>query len=242
MVTLKNNPPSYDIFIYFGEICEVLHLNYRVQELKNEGRCGDLFLVVQTSRIVEEGNQNVLLKFIIKIIRMKGFREMDLEILRKAIESDKVEEAESIFEEVGKNKQENAIPLLIEYLKSTDNHRLRNSIAITLSDIGSDKAIEPLIEMINNPKTLGYRGTLLYALNPFDCSAHLETLVYHLLSGNFEVQSNSYQLIEENIKSDVTDEVLLKCILKVKKELEEIERQQDIVSDALEMLFSIKKI
>lgn len=183
-----------------------------------------------------------MLKLIIKIIRLKGFGELDLEILRKAIEGGNVEEAESKLEEVGINKYENAVPLLIEYFKSTDNHRLRNSIAITLSDIGNEKAINPLIEMINDPKTLGYRGTLLYALKPFDCSAHLETLVYHLLTGNFEVQANSFQLIEENIKSDITDEVLLKCILKIKKELDEIERQQDILTDALEMLFSVKKI
>jgi hypothetical protein len=173
---------------------------------------------------------------------MKGFGEMDLEILNKALEGGSVEEVEGILEEAGINKYENAVPLLIDYLKSTENHWIRNAIAITLSDIGSKKAIEPLIEMINHPKTLGYRGSLLYALKPFDCSAHLETLVYHMLTGNFEVQANSYQLIEENIKADVTDEVLLKCIIKVKQQLDELERQQEILSDALEMLFSFKKI
>ncbi|MFD4707950.1 HEAT repeat domain-containing protein [Gottfriedia sp. NPDC058432] len=166
---------------------------------------------------------------------------MDLEIIRKVIESDKVESAERILEEIGETKQENCIPLLIEYLKSTDNHRIRNSIAIALSDIGSKKAIEPLIEMINDPKTLGNRGSLFYALKAFDCSAHLETLVYHLLTGNFEVQANTFQLIEENINSDINDEVLSKCILKVKEELNELERQKDILSDALEMLKSFKK-
>ncbi|WP_246359060.1 hypothetical protein [Paenibacillus phytorum] len=77
--------------------------------------------------------------------------------------------------------------------------------------------------MINHPKTLGARGTLLFALKPFDCSGHLETLVYHLITGNFEVQAEAYQLIEA-INSEVTDEVLLKCILKVKDGLNEIER------------------
>ncbi|WP_088070001.1 HEAT repeat domain-containing protein [Gottfriedia luciferensis] len=166
---------------------------------------------------------------------------MDLEIIRKVIESDNVESAEKILEEIGETKQENCIPLLIDYLKSTKNHRIRNSIAIALSDIGSEKAIEPLIEMINDPKTLGFRGSLFYALKAFDCSSHLEVLVYHLLTGNFEVQANSFQLIEENINSDVNDEVLLKCILKVKEELNEIERQKEILLDALEMLNSFKK-
>jgi HEAT repeat protein len=118
---------------------------------------------------------------------------------------------------------------------------LRNSIAITLSDIGNEKAIEPLIDMINHPKTLGARGTLLSALKPFDCSPHLETLVYHLITGNFEVQFQAYELIEE-INSGVSDEVLLRCILKVKDGINEIERQHDILSDTLERLFTLKKI
>ncbi|XRG80769.1 hypothetical protein V5E38_10895 [Rossellomorea sp. GAMAL-10_SWC] len=42
-----------------------------------------------------------------------------------------------------------------------------------------------------------------------NCTAHLKTLVQHLLTGNFEVQANSFQLIEENINSVVNDEVLL---------------------------------
>lgn len=125
---------------------------------------------------------------------------------------------------------------------STNNSRLRNSIAITLSDIGNEEVVKPLIDIINDPKTLGNRGTLLYALKPFDCSDYLETLIYHLITGNYEVQMESYELIKENINSEITDEVLLNCILKIKKELDEIERQQDIFSDTLEMLFSLKKI
>ncbi|WML45455.1 HEAT repeat domain-containing protein [Neobacillus sp. PS3-40] len=167
---------------------------------------------------------------------------MDLLILRKALESNNVEELKCILSEIGEKTDTNFIHLLIEHLKRTDNHMVRYVIAHYLSDIGSEEAVEPLVELLNDPKTLGYRGTLLYALKPFDCSAHLETLVYHLLNGNFEVQANSYQLIEENINSEITDEVLLNCILKVKKELDEIERQQDILADALEMLFSLKKI
>lgn len=166
---------------------------------------------------------------------------MDTQKLIYALENVMVEEAECLLEQVGKSKIKDAVPLLIRFLKSTENHRIRNSIAIALSDIGDEEAVTPLMEMINDPKTLGYRGSLLYALKPFDCSAYLETLVHHLLTGNFEVQANSYELIEDNIKSTISDEVLLNCIVKVKKELGEIELKKDILSDALEMLFSLKK-
>jgi HEAT repeat protein len=165
-----------------------------------------------------------------------------IEALRNALDTESVEEAESILEKVGQNKYKDAVPLLISYLISTENHRIRNSIAIALSDIGDKIAVKPLIEMINDPKTMGYRGSLLYALKPFDCSSHLETLVNHLMTGNYEVQLNSYELIEENIKSPISDEVLLNPISKVKNKLKEIERQKEILTDALDILFSLKKI
>jgi HEAT repeat protein len=166
---------------------------------------------------------------------------MDINSLRLILENDKFDEAEVILEEIGNSKNKEAIPLLVEYLKSTENVLLRNSIALALSDIGNTEAVQPLIDVINDPKTLGNRGTLLYALEPFDCSAHLETLIYHLITGNFEVQAQAYQLIE-SINGKISDEILFKCILRVKEELNEIERQQEILSDTLETLFSFKKI
>lgn len=166
-------------------------------------------------------------------------KDMDFELLRLAVEDDNHDDVEMILDEIRSSQNKEAIPLLIKYLKSTENVLIRNSIALTLSDIGSEEVVQPLIDVINDPKTMGARGTLLYALEPFDCSAHLETLVYHLITGNFEVQAHAYQLIEK-INGEISDEVLLKCIIKVKKELNEIERQQEILADALEMLFDFK--
>ncbi|MBD7943208.1 HEAT repeat domain-containing protein [Psychrobacillus sp. Sa2BUA9] len=165
---------------------------------------------------------------------------MDNSSLRFAIENEKFDEAEIILEEISRSKDIQAIPLLIEYLQRTENPLLRNSIALTLSDIGNEEVVQPLIDVINDPKTLGYRGTLLYALEPFDCSAHLETLIYHLINGNFEVQAQAYQLIE-SIKGEISDEVLLNCIIEVKEELNDKERQIEILSDTIETLCTFKK-
>ncbi|MGC8230874.1 HEAT repeat domain-containing protein [Pseudobacillus badius] len=165
---------------------------------------------------------------------------MDINSLRAVLEKEKLDEAKILLEEIGKSKNIEAVPLLVEYLKSTENVLLRNSIALTLSDIGSEEAVQPLIEVINDAKTLGHRGTLLYALEPFDCSAHVETLVDHLINGNFEVQAQAYQLIEA-INGRIPADTLFNCILKIKEELNEIERQQEILSETLDTLFSFKK-
>ncbi|WP_409294247.1 HEAT repeat domain-containing protein [Peribacillus sp. SCS-26] len=163
-------------------------------------------------------------------------------VLIDALMNERLEEAASLLEKAGQMKDKEAVPILINYLKSTENHNLRNSIALALSDIGDEKAVKPLIEMINDPKTLGHRGSLLYALKPFDCSAYLETLIKHLLTGNLEVQLTSFELIEENVHSPVRDEVLLNSILKVKNELSEIERKKDLFTEALETICTLKEV
>ncbi|MEK4246421.1 HEAT repeat domain-containing protein [Psychrobacillus sp. FSL K6-2684] len=160
--------------------------------------------------------------------------------LKLAIENERFDETEIILEEISKSKDIQAIPLLIGYLRSTENALLRNSIALTLSDTGNEDVVQPLIDVINDPKTLGYRGTLLYALEPFDCSAHIETLVYHLINGNYEVQAQAYQLIK-SFKKEIPNEVLLDCISNVREELNEIERKVDLMSDTLETLCALKK-
>jgi hypothetical protein len=93
--------------------------------------------------------------------------------------------------------------------------------------------------MINEPKTLGYRGTLLYSLGPFDCSEYLDSLVYHLITGNFEVQAEAFQLIEA-MKGIILNEMLIKSMETLKDELSELERKHDVLSETLERLYSSK--
>jgi hypothetical protein len=165
---------------------------------------------------------------------------MDLDALRLALENEQVNTVEEILKGVNKSEGSEALPLLIGHLKITENPLLRNAIALVLRDLENDIVVQHLIDVINDPKTLGARGTLFYALEPFDCSAHLETLVHHLITGNFEVQAQSFQLIE-SIDEGVSDEVLLKCLIKVKQELTETERRRDILTETLEQLFTLKK-
>lgn len=164
---------------------------------------------------------------------------MDLELLKKSLETDDLKEVEHLLDVVGTRKIKEAIPLLVEFLKRTDNHQLRNQIAICLSDIGENEVVKPIIDMINDPKTLGYRGTLLYSLGPFDCSEHLDSLVYHLITGNFEVQAEAYQLIEA-IEGKIPNEMLLKSIESLKDEISELECKHEVLSETLKRLYSFK--
>ncbi|TWT00943.1 HEAT repeat domain-containing protein [Planomicrobium sp. CPCC 101079] len=163
---------------------------------------------------------------------------MYFKVLESALENNDVERADRLLSEMSIDQHHEAIQILIKHLSQTSDKNLRNLLAITLRDIGNEEAISPLINLINDPRTLGSRGTLLYALEPFDCTEHLETIVHLFLTGNFEVQAGAYQLIE-SMDGKVPADVLLKSLQKVKEQLNEIERQQELHTDVLDFLFDL---
>ncbi|MDN7245564.1 hypothetical protein [Planococcus shenhongbingii] len=164
---------------------------------------------------------------------------MDIQRLESAIKIDDVEEARRLLSEVSPDQDHAAVPILIKHMTQTPNKKLRDALAMALRDIGNEEAVFPLIDLINDPKTLGNRGTLLYALEPFDCTGHLETIVHHFLTGNFEVQAMAHQLLE-SMDGKVPSDALLKSLQKVKEQLNEIERQREVHTDILDILFELK--
>lgn len=164
---------------------------------------------------------------------------MNFENLAAVIKNNDIDQAIDIIEEIGTAKNEQAVPILIQYLQSTENHLLRNAIAIALSDIGKEEAVEPIIGMIRDSRTIGHRGTLLYALQPFDCSQYIELLVECVCKGNFEVRKNSFELLANSIKSDISIQTQLKLIQYVNNELDELKDKIELTYEVLELLINI---
>jgi HEAT repeat protein len=161
---------------------------------------------------------------------------MNLYLFESAMEINDIGKAKKLLTEMSAEPNYDAVPVLIKHITETENPEMRDALAIALRDIGSEEAVAPLIDLINDPKTIGNRGTLLYALEPFDCTEHLEAIVHQFLTGNFEVQAEAYQRIEA-MNRKVPPETLLKSMKQVKEQLNEMERQQELHRDVLEFLF-----
>lgn len=163
---------------------------------------------------------------------------MNIELFESAMENNDLEEARKLLPDISAARNFEAVPILIKYITQTEVPEMRNALALALRDIGSGEAVSPLIALLKDPKTLENRGTLLYALEPFDCTEHLEVIVHQFLTGNFEVQAEAYQRIEA-MNGIVPPEVLLKAMKGVKEQLNEIERQQELHDDVLDFLFEL---
>lgn len=89
---------------------------------------------------------------------------------------------------------------LIQDLESPSSS-VRDKAAIDLMDIGSEGAVGPLLQAISKPENRNHRGTLVYALGAFNCEPFLEILVDLVLTGNFEVSTGAFGIIEESATS-----------------------------------------
>jgi hypothetical protein len=68
-------------------------------------------------------------------------------------------------------------------------------------DLGDVRAVPELLHAIARPENVNHRGTLVYALSAFEPSPHLEALVALVLTGNFEVSTGAFSILEAAVLS-----------------------------------------
>ncbi|MDP4147034.1 MAG: HEAT repeat domain-containing protein [Bacillota bacterium] len=164
---------------------------------------------------------------------------MKLDILKNKIKNNEIDEATKMVSEIGKSGFKAATEDLIKYLEETTSSKLRNAIAIALSDLGAQDSIVPIMKLLKDPKTLGNRGTLLYALEAFDCTSYFDDIIEFLFVDNFEVSHQSLSLIESSVKQ-IDSKALDRYNSKIKAEINKAEEKIEFLSDALELLSKIK--
>lgn len=70
---------------------------------------------------------------------------------------------------------------------STDDSDVRNQLAMDLAETGDLRVKAALLSLIQRPDLTNRRGTLVYALESFDCGDQAPLLLELVTSGNFEV-------------------------------------------------------
>ncbi|WP_270170244.1 HEAT repeat domain-containing protein [Paenibacillus sp. SYP-B4298] len=154
------------------------------------------------------------------------------ERLDRLIIEGKIEEAIKTIQFIGDTKDGSYMNTLIMHLKSTENNKLRNDIALALSDLGDRIAVEPLIEVLVHPKTKGSRGTLLYALENLDYRSHIETITGFIGEDTLEASMQSLLLLE-NIVDCLSDLEKERCRNIIKPKLKS---NNEMLEEALELL------
>ncbi len=128
-----------------------------------------------------------------------------------------------------------SVKILIELLQKTSDPVIRNAAAVGLRELGDERALYPLVSLINDVKTEGCRGTLIYALEGFDCSSLLPFLIEQIITGNFEVSHQAFSVIE-SINVEIDSETLDIYTQRVKDALLQNDEKVDLLEDLIDLL------
>lgn len=126
---------------------------------------------------------------------------------------------------------------LMDALMTTCDGNLRNSIALRLSDIRSEALVGAVTQLVEDPKTIGNRGTLLYAIQDLDYSGKLDALLPLLGSSSFEVSREAFNLIEPYLHSLSPDQQKTLQVL-LNQQIENLQEELSFKQEILHALTS----
>jgi hypothetical protein len=164
-----------------------------------------------------------------RVVAGNTFMDKEIFKLREEIKSNVWETCLSAADRLADMGTEESVQLLVDYLQSNENFT-RNAAALGLMRTGNQKYLSPLINRIKELGPQEEIGTLVYALESFDCNTILLDIVSLYLEGNFEVRQATTNILNEQ-SFQVT-----------KKELEKIEKQledHDYALDSFKINYQI---
>lgn len=127
---------------------------------------------------------------------------------KRQLESQNDALVEKTIQEIVEENLSDTIPILINLLGNKSS-RIQNAAAIGLSDLNAIAALPEIINAINSKNC--NRGSLLYALQKFDCHNYVNKLVPLICNGSFEEAEMTLQILES--MEGALDEMKLKYAL-----------------------------
>lgn len=146
------------------------------------------------------------------------------------IENNNIDKIVQFCKKIDENDYKMMTDKLIYEMKCTDNVRHRNTIAIVLSDLKCNDAIEEMIQLIHEPQNKNHRGTLVYALQNLDCEDSIRKIFHILFDGNYEVRCNMYHLLESKIEKMCQGDIE-ECLNILQKEKLRIKETSELIED-----------
>lgn len=131
-----------------------------------------------------------------------------------------------------------AIPILLNILESTENHNIRNAIALALGDLQEQQAVQILIKKILDSKNRDYNGTLIYALKSLNIESVFTDLVNFMRESNYESSLMILQILDSGNQS-INDANIQQGLLLLNEFLEEgniIEWRREAIVEAINIL------
>jgi hypothetical protein len=132
--------------------------------------------------------------------------KIEFEQLKKDVFSDDWELVKSSAYRLGQIGGDEVVDFLISLI-ALDNSSIRNRAALALKEIKDNRALEPLLTAIFKKENHNYNGTMVYALEPLDCSHKLKEIFKILFYETYESKVSAYDILCEQIFEFTTDDL-----------------------------------
>ncbi len=159
-----------------------------------------------------------------------------IDYINKLIDKNAIDSIVGMCKQMQVGELQKVINDLIQELRNTNEKNHRNTIALVLSDLQCDEAIDTLVDLINDPKNKMCRGTLIYALQELNCEKVIKNIIHVLFDGNLEVKSNMYELLSKKF-SGMSEDEKLECINIIAGEKERLEEEWELLEDVESNIF-----
>ncbi|MCV9386970.1 HEAT repeat domain-containing protein [Reichenbachiella ulvae] len=126
--------------------------------------------------------------------------------LKKQFESNDFQTKLSTSDQLANIGSDESLSFLLEQLKS-ENNRIRNAAVLGLMETRNQKFFKPILDRITE---LGFNeeiGTLVYALENFNCSNVLKLICELYLYGNAEVQMSTSSILADQKFKEIQGEL-----------------------------------
>lgn len=120
---------------------------------------------------------------------------------------------------------------LLRIFMVTQNHGVRNQIAMIFADLKYQEAVPYIVKKINDPEIFNYIGTLVYAIGSLDCSEYFLSFIRVLSEHKYEARLGAYDIVEKDasvVSKTIREEALdiLKAF-QIKEELVNVEKYEN---------------
>lgn len=132
--------------------------------------------------------------------------KIEFEQLKKDVFSDDWELVKSSADRLGQIGGDEVIEFLISLI-SLDNSGIRNRAALALENIKDNRALEPLLTAIFKKENHNYNGTMVFALESFDCSQKLKEIFRILFYETYESKISAYSILNDQIFDFTKDDL-----------------------------------
>ncbi len=111
---------------------------------------------------------------------------------------------------------------LLRLFMITKNAGIRNFIALTLSELGYNKAIPYIIKKINDKSISNYTGTLVYSLENLDSKRYFLSFIKVICENGYEARLMAYEIIKKYV--DTIPKGVKEKALKILNNFQTLER------------------